>query len=483
MRRAELRLLKDRDAQDNRQVPAVGAIATVYRQGATVSAAVEVHEHDTLTVPVYSPGRLQYGDDVVAIGGPDREFQVRALGETSLELDYLGTSDLILSPGERIYPTTPLQVFAEATGAVPLSSLTSDSRGLVAFYCPEARFDYAVSGATAGTAAGFYPDGQAGWGQGELSWLNARNFPSIQAAIDSLPPAGGTVFLPAGLYTLTNTLYLPCDRPCHLIGEGRHESPARGTVLQWSTNVGMLKLRGDYSSVKSLTLRNTSGGQATREDQGYGIMIGRRNLNDPHPPPEPSTSPLQSEYLRGGRIPMHAVLIEDVTIQGAPGWAIHIPGFGKLSDEVTNEYDAVVPSPTEGGTLSLWVDLKRVRTVGSVRYGALFVGTGCTTTFFENCGFLVQGMGQVVNDTWYVYLAGCALPVFVRCTIEGQSPTTKPWVRMFGTVDPVFDCCWFENNGPSIPRDPTYFLNLAGGCRVARFDTAGSCETPTVTAI
>ncbi len=112
MRRAELRLLKDRDAQDNRQVPAVGAIATVYRQGATVSAAVEVHEHDTLTVPVYSPGRLQYGDDVVAIGGPDREFQVRALGETSLELDYLGTSDLILSPGERIYPTTPLQVFA-----------------------------------------------------------------------------------------------------------------------------------------------------------------------------------------------------------------------------------------------------------------------------------------------------------------------------------------------------------------------------------
>ena len=93
------------------------------------------------------------------------------------------------------------------------------------------------------------------------------------------------------------------------------------------------------------------------------------------------------------------------------------------------------------------------------------MGTGCTTTFFENCAFLGQGDGQVPNDTYYVYLGGCAQPVLTRCTFEGLSPTTKPWVRLFGSQDPVFDCCWFENDPPTNTTTPTYFINLAGAGR------------------
>ena len=33
-------------------IPAAGATVAIYRQGATVTSQVEVHEHDTVTVPV-----------------------------------------------------------------------------------------------------------------------------------------------------------------------------------------------------------------------------------------------------------------------------------------------------------------------------------------------------------------------------------------------------------------------------------------------
>ena len=42
----------------------------------------------------------------------------------------------------------------------------------------------------------------------------------IQALIDSLPPWGGTIYIPAGTYDMGWTpLYTPCDRPVHLVGE------------------------------------------------------------------------------------------------------------------------------------------------------------------------------------------------------------------------------------------------------------------------
>jgi len=464
VRRVELRLFKNAAAPHLFALPASGATVQLFRR-TVATAAVEVAEHETVTVPVADSSGFQIGENVRALGGPDRDFSVRSVGTNSLQLDYVGVSEFTLAVGERIRSLDPLTVYANESGTgIPATSLTVDSVGSVTGFIELVHFDYEVSDAPAGSAAGYYLDGHSGGGGPALATLNVHDFASIQAAIDALPPWGGTVFIPAGNHQLTETLYLPCDRPCHLVGELAHDHVARGTVLEWTTNVGMLRVRGDFSSVRNLKLRNTSFGQATREDEGYGIAIGRRDRIDAHPHPEPTTATPATEYARGEIRPLYSVLIEDVVISDSPGWGIHIPGVGLLSDEATEEYDRVLGSKTEGaGTLSFGLQFKRVRVHNSRRHGGLFIGSGCTTVSFEECDFLHQGAGEVPNSTYYAYLAGCDQPSFERCVFEGFSSTDKAWVRLFGTSDAVFDACLFENDPPpptALP--PTYFLQLKG---------------------
>lgn len=52
----------------------------------------------------------------------------------------------------------------------------------------------------------------------ERAVLNAGDFPTIQAAVDALPPDGGTVMVPAGSYTLPKKIRLPSH--VELRGEG-----------------------------------------------------------------------------------------------------------------------------------------------------------------------------------------------------------------------------------------------------------------------
>ena len=46
------------------------------------------------------------------------------------------------------------------------------------------------------------------------------NRDDIQGAIDALPAAGGIIRLGAGIYEITDTIYMPTDRPCLLEGAG-----------------------------------------------------------------------------------------------------------------------------------------------------------------------------------------------------------------------------------------------------------------------
>lgn len=486
LRRVELRLFKNPATSGQFALPASGAAVKFYHPSTTATAAVEVHEQDTVTVPVASTAGFAVGENVTAMGESDRDFQVRSIGTNSLQLDYLGTSNFFLAVGERIRSLDPLDVYFADGGSMPPGTwLVADVNGAAIGYLVPERFDYEVGGTSAGSAAGYYLDGRSGLIGGLPGNVNARDFPSIQAAIDALPPWGGTVFIPAGRYTHTDTLYTPCDRPCHLLGEGTQEDLTRGTVLEWTTNVGMLRVRGDFSSVRNLTLLNSSGGQASREDEGFGIAIGRRNKIDAHPHPEPTTATPMTEYARVQNRAFYSLLIEDVTIVNSPGWGIHIPGVGKLSDETTPEYDKLEGAPGDGGTISWWLRFNRVIAKQSKKYGACFVGLGCTTTYFNECGFLAQGTGQVPNSTYYAYLSGCAQPVFNRCLFEGLSSTNKAWVRLVGTADAVFDSCGFENDRPGDdPIPPTYFIQLAaadgipclgGSIRHCRFIRGGSC--------
>jgi hypothetical protein len=40
------------------------------------------------------------------------------------------------------------------------------------------------------------------------AWVNAQSYPSIQAAMDAIEPPGGTVYLPAGTYLITDTIVI-----------------------------------------------------------------------------------------------------------------------------------------------------------------------------------------------------------------------------------------------------------------------------------
>lgn len=300
------------------------------------------------------------------------------------------------------------------------------------------------------------------------SWFNAQSFASIQHAIDALPAGGGTVYIPASVYHLTATLYTPCDRPCHLIGDGCSDNDAGTTVLSFqtptgsTTAIGMLRLRGNFSSVRGIRFVNTSGIAATSEDQGYGIMLGRRDVVDAHPAPGTSAT---SEYVKAGRIPAGQFQIEDVFIQSAAGWGLYIPGY-RLTSGGQPEPNSVAEGAGEGGTITIEVDIKRVRVKSSLKYGACFTGGGCTLLRFESCAFIAQGAGQngSAAGSYYVYVSSTVQAVFEQCTFEGKSPTTLEWVVVSAAEDTQFDTCWFEDDGGAA-YTPTYFIRMRPTCR------------------
>lgn len=73
--------------------------------------------------------------------------------------------------------------------------------------------------------------------------------PAIQAALDSLPSTGGTVFVPAGTYQITSGLTIN-KHGTHLIGAGQND-----TIIRTSTNaINMLTLTHSEASIYNLEI-------------------------------------------------------------------------------------------------------------------------------------------------------------------------------------------------------------------------------------
>ena len=434
---------------------------------AVVTVETICPEHEVTAVPVNpmmpAPPAVLYPNGNLA-----RPLPVTGVSEDGLTLTLLNErAAFTLYASDSLGPPR-LSSFVDSAGLLIADPIELDDSGRARFYVSETRVDCVVTGG--GLAAPvLLPDRLGGWVRGGLGIINAKDYPSIQDAIDALPLEGGTVLVPAGAYTMTDTLYTPCDRPCHLVGEGMGVGPTpglyQGTTLLWDTAADMLRIRGDFSSVRALNVVNTSGLAATREDRGRGIAIGRRDVVDPHP--ALGTDVENTEYVNGWRTPQFKVLIEDVLVMGAPGWGVHVPGVGVLLDGETPEYDRVLPGTNNGGgTLSFSVDLKRVSIEGSRRYGGAFLGGGCTTLFFENCSFIRLGPGQgTTAGLYYVYGSRCEQAVFEHCTIEGVSPTNHAWFVLHDTLSCCLCSCWFEED-PSDPAEayvPSYFIRLESG--------------------
>ena len=91
----------------------------------------------------------------------------------------------------------------------------------------------------------------------ERPTLNARDFPTIQAALDRLPRSGGTVLVPAGVYTVAAKIRLRSgvelrgagiDRTTLILGDGvRDHLISNADLLEGNTNITIrdLQLRGN----------------------------------------------------------------------------------------------------------------------------------------------------------------------------------------------------------------------------------------------
>lgn len=473
LRRFESYFFQAKSQNDPAQVPLSGALLTPTRQGATVLSSVDFYEQEVHDVTVADAGLVRVGDTLFTNFDTNVELLVVEISASrqSLTLQNLG-GYISVSAGARLRPANDLPtLYGDPRGVQVLSggTATVNSAGFGYFYTPTTLVDVTATGGGLSSPR-LYADKRCGWLRGAESWRNANDYPSIQAAIDSLPEVGGTVFIPAGFHDLSETLYTPCDRPCHLVGEGSSRTGVKGTVLRWTGNTGMLRLRGDDSSVRGLTLRMMASGTASSEHEGYGIFVGRRDITDAHP--HPGTSPTQTEYTKGGSTPLYRSTLEDVVVLDAPGWGLTIPGYLEQSD-AQPEYALVRPDVgLGGGTLSFWIDVTRVQLVRSRKYGALFTGGGCTTLRFRSGALLQQGVGQTIDSTCYAHLRGTVMPVFRDWIFEGCGPAgdatglTRPWVVVHGCESVSFESCWFENDphfdaqGQLVEYDPQYFLHL-----------------------
>lgn len=419
-----------------------------------VSQLTQLLEQETVDVPVMNAHGL-VPNELLRIAGqdyPDYQLNVVSVNvsRTVLTLQNYGAA-ITLGPGDELFPVMHVpMLYRDASLAHAYGGVLprTDSAGRWEFYAKEPTIDLTVSGGGLALDARY-----TAWAGFRLtranSTLDVRDFESIQEAIDALPPEGGTVFIPAGIWYLTETLYTPCDRPCHLLGEGSNYEGDKGTVLVWTTNTSMLRLRGSNTSVRKMVLRNDSAGVSSAEHLGAGIMIGRRTFVDAHP--HPGTSATQTEYEKGGFKPLQSVVLEDLTVKRAPGWGLSIPGHGYQTDNL-REVGFAEPEGEKGGTISFWVSVNRVKIIESQRFGGIFAGTGCTTIFFTEGGAIAHGVGQAAVPAFYAYIRGVTHPSFHKWTFEGTSPEgdatgiSRPWVKLVGCEAVVLDTVYFEND-------------------------------------
>ena len=220
LRRFETVVLKNKSGSDTAQVPASATVA-FYRQGSTVKVATSVGlTVDPVPVLVYDVGAVIPGDVLIVQGGSGRLLVESITGTDTLNVLNETGSTIVLAVGARLTPESAQpRVYNDALGssAIGSSIATDPATGRASAYVRDKSFDYIVTGT--GLSPRVYPDSDGAFVTSLTGWLNAKQFSSIQAAIEALPASGGTVFLPSGRYALTSSLQISKSQVT-LIGEG-----------------------------------------------------------------------------------------------------------------------------------------------------------------------------------------------------------------------------------------------------------------------
>lgn len=163
---------------------------------------------------VYDTGSIVPGE-LIQVGLTTSHILVvvNVVSRTKLELTSNLPFEVTLTVGVRLIRKNQLlTVYSDPLGQVTMSNpiSTAAATGRAGAYLRDARFDYIVSG-TGISPSRLYTDADHSGGAPTPFWVNARSFPTIQAAVNSLPISGGVVYIPAGKYVLAAGLVI--DKP------------------------------------------------------------------------------------------------------------------------------------------------------------------------------------------------------------------------------------------------------------------------------
>jgi hypothetical protein len=106
---------------------------------------------------------------------------------------------------------------------------------------------------------------------------------SIKAAIAALPPTGGVVRLPPGVFLVSSTIRLSERRSTKLVGSGSgHDGQSTGTILRWAGPVGgtVVHLDGwSQSSVDDIGIDGVDkrAGVGVHVDRGPSGLVSQKN--------------------------------------------------------------------------------------------------------------------------------------------------------------------------------------------------------------
>lgn len=352
--------------------------------------------------------------DVLQVGTTTSQLTVDSVDASHVWVVYDQPNSLSIPQGTILLAITrPADIFADAYAQVPYASgqRNVDSTGRAAFFQRNERADALVTGT--GFSARLYASLEGGFRASDVSWLNAKDFPTIQAAVDALPREGGTVFIPAGAYTPTTTpafqppLVLPFDRPVRVLGEGRTLTRLiykfTGGDPPIDPSLDLVHVTGHYQSIEDLSLE--AGPSPFGEGHGSAIRIWR------------------TEDIPNDDGIVFGAAIRRVAIFDAQGYGINVD-------------DAIRNGVVQCAVWTCFEDLL----VQNCDLGGVRIGARTTTQFFRNCNFRSMGWRSSPPNS-SVLCAGTTGVSFTDCIFDALLGTA---VSLVNTSNVMLSHCWFE---------------------------------------
>jgi parallel beta-helix repeat protein len=424
---------------DSSQAP-TGATVTFYQPGTTVTNDTVLPAHSVQQpVPVNDTSTLTVGDQVtLGVDGPTRPI-VAITSPTGIKMDNPGSTAITLTTGMRLLraAAAPPRLYS-SRGGVPISGnviTTTVPTGRGAVFVEADRFDYIVT--VPGEPKRVVADVYGGRFQSEFDWNDVSNFPSIQAAIDALPAAGGVVYIPSGNYRLTAGLVITKDSVT-LKGAG----PGTYIRPQVFNQYDLITVTAGRCRISDLKLDGYSGGAG---DKSCLAILG------------PAAScHLENLQVTGGKYGL---------------WLRDAKNTLVVNCEFTSNSEGV--HLDRSNSSSVGVNGARFLNCILTQNGRGAVAYYATGLTFYGCDFEGNGGGSGSAEGNAVEAHHCNQIEVYSCYLEDAAPGSAQFILLDACPSAVVDSCWFQGNA----NPPSYAVRFNGSPWSRLSNNANSYKT------